>query len=186
MNEKHFDEINADIEVVSEEDATSAENDKVNPSTNPLLILDYEDKQIRAIKIDGEMWFVAKDVAEVLGYSNTRKAIIDHVDEEDKNTVTIRDGNKGNPNQAIINESGVYALIFGSKLPNAKNVKKWFGEMLATVKQGERKEEIVMNEKHFDEIENEKIEDYSEKVDASINGVQIWNYEHAMYSLLPN
>ncbi|WP_368017059.1 Bro-N domain-containing protein [Pediococcus acidilactici] len=48
-----------------------------------------------------------KGIADFLGYSNSRKALIDHVDEEDKNTVTIRDGNKGNPNQVVINESGM-------------------------------------------------------------------------------
>ncbi|GEM_PF-1078066 len=178
MNEKHFDEINADIEVVSEEDATSAETDKVNPSTNLWLVLDYEDKQIRAIEIDSEMWFVAKDVAQILGYAKPENAVATHVDDEDKTSTLIQgSGSNYKSKTIIINESGVYALIFGSKLPNAKNVKKWFGEMLATVKQGERKEEIVMNEKHFDEIENEKIEDYSEKADVFANALQIWNYE---------
>ena len=81
--------------------------------------------QIRTVTIDNEPWFVGKDVAEALGYSNTRDALRVHVDNEDKNTVAIYDGNKGNPNQTIINESGLYALIFGSKLPNAKKFKRW-------------------------------------------------------------
>ena len=68
---------------------------------------------VRTLTIDGEPYFVGKDVAEILGYSNSRKAIADHVDEEDKNTVTIRDG-KGNPNQTVINESGLYSLIQAS------------------------------------------------------------------------
>lgn len=70
--------------------------------------------------INDNPYFVGKDVAEILGYSNSRKAIADHVDEEDKNTVTIRDG-KGNPNQTVINESGLYSLILSSKLPNTEN-----------------------------------------------------------------
>ena len=80
--------------------------------------------EVRTLTIDGEPYFVGKDVAEILGYSNSRKAIADHVDEEDKNTVTIRDG-KGNPNQTVINESGLYSLILSSKLPAAKKFKHW-------------------------------------------------------------
>ena len=80
---------------------------------------------VRTLYIEGAPWFVGKDVADALGYSNSRKALQDHVDEEDKNTVTIRDGNRGNPNQTIINEAGVYSLIFSSKLPEAKAFKKW-------------------------------------------------------------
>lgn len=68
---------------------------------------------------------MGKDVATALGYSNTRDALNRHVDNEDKNTVVIPDGNKGNPNQTIINESGLYSLIFGSKLEKAKRFKHW-------------------------------------------------------------
>ena len=75
---------------------------------------------VRTMTINGEPYFVGKDVADILGYSNSRKALIDHVDEEDKNTVTIRDGIPGNPNQVVINESGLYSLILSSKLPTAK------------------------------------------------------------------
>lgn len=90
---------------------------------------------IRTILIDGEPWLVGKDVAEALGYSNTRKALLDHVDEEDKNTVTIRDGNKGNPNQTIINESGVYCLIIKSKLETARQFKRWVtSEVLPSIR----------------------------------------------------
>ena len=66
--------------------------------------------EVRTLTIDGEPYFVGKDVAEILGYSRPDHAIIAHVDDEDKNTVTIRDG-KGNPNQTVINESGLYSLI---------------------------------------------------------------------------
>ena len=82
--------------------------------------------EIRTVVIDGEPWFVGKDVAEALGYSNTRDALATHVMDEDKNTVVIYDGKRrGNPNQVIINESGLYALIFGSKLDSAKRFKHW-------------------------------------------------------------
>ena len=82
--------------------------------------------QIRTVTIDSEPWFVGKDVAEVLGYSNNRKALADHVDVEDKRDgVTIRDTMGREQNPVVINESGLYALIFGSKLPNAKKFKHW-------------------------------------------------------------
>lgn len=80
---------------------------------------------VRTVERNGEPWFIGKDVASVLGYSNSRKALADHVDSEDKNTVAIRDGIVGNPNQTIINESGLYSLILGSKLPSAKRFKHW-------------------------------------------------------------
>ena len=80
---------------------------------------------VRTLCIDGEPWFVGKDVADVLGYTNSRKALADHVDDEDKNTVTFRDGTPGNPNQVIINESGLYSLIFSSKLESARRFKRW-------------------------------------------------------------
>ena len=78
-----------------------------------------------AIEIDNEPWFVGKDVAEALGYSNTRDALDRHVEKEDKNTVVNPDGNRGNPNMTIINESGLYCLILSSKLPGAKEFKHW-------------------------------------------------------------
>lgn len=80
--------------------------------------------ELRAIEIDGEPWFIGKEVAEKLGYKNTRDALLNHVDKEDKNTVAIHDG-IGNPNKVIINESGVYSLVIGSKLESAKRFKRW-------------------------------------------------------------
>ena len=73
----------------------------------------------RAIEKDGEPWFVGKDVAMALGYANTRKAIADHVDDEDKG-VTKCDTLGGEQNVTIINESGLYSLVLSSKLPQAK------------------------------------------------------------------
>lgn len=90
--------------------------------------------QVRTTTINGEPWFVGKDVADILGYSNPRDAIAKHVDDDDRNTVAIRDG-KGNPNQTIINESGLYALIIGSKLPTAKKFKRWVtSEVLPSIR----------------------------------------------------
>lgn len=90
---------------------------------------------VRTVTIDGEPWFVGKDVAGILGYKNTRDALMTHVDEDDKNTVVISDGNRGNPNQKVINESGLYSLILSSKLPSAKKFKHWVtAEVLPTLR----------------------------------------------------
>ena len=90
---------------------------------------------VRTIEVGGEPYFVGKDVTDILGYSNARDALINHVDEDDKNTVAIYDGNKGNPNQTIINESGLYSLIMSSKLPKAKEFKRWVtAEVLPTIR----------------------------------------------------
>lgn len=80
--------------------------------------------EIRTIECDGEPWFVGKDVAAALGYSNPRKALADHVDDEDKG-VTKRDTLGGTQEMTIINESGLYSLVLSSKLPTAKAFKRW-------------------------------------------------------------
>ena len=92
---------------------------------NEMKIFNFENNDVRTHVINDEPWFVGKDVAEVLGYSNTRDALNKHVDDEDKNTVAIHDGTSGNPNQTIINESGLYSLVFKSQLPSAKRFKRW-------------------------------------------------------------
>ncbi len=92
---------------------------------NDIQLFAFKNKRIRTLIFNNEPWFIGKDVADILGYSNPRDALSKHVDDEDKNSVAIRDGNKGNPNQTIINESGVYGLIFSSKLPDAKSFKRW-------------------------------------------------------------
>lgn len=82
--------------------------------------------QVRIITKDGEPWFVGKEIAEKLGYSNSRKALADHVKDNHKNTVTIRDGiTRGNPNQVIIDEAGFYSLVLRSKLPQAEQFQEW-------------------------------------------------------------
>lgn len=80
---------------------------------------------IRTVDLDGAPWLVGKDVATALGYSNTRDALDRHVDPEDKNTVVNPDGNRGNPNMTIINESGLYSLVLASKLPSARRFRRW-------------------------------------------------------------
>ena len=89
---------------------------------------------VRTIIKDGEPYFVGKDVASILGYTAERNAIAAHVDEEDK--LTHRFSASGqNREMTIINESGVYALIFGSKLPKAKQFKRWVtSEVLPSIR----------------------------------------------------
>ena len=101
---------------------------------NDLKIWNYEDTTIRTLEIDGEMWFVGKDVTSILGYANASKALADHVDDDDKlNNETL--SSLGQRGGWLINESGVYALIFGSKLPTAKKFKRWVtSEVLPSIR----------------------------------------------------
>ncbi|WP_418419290.1 BRO family protein [Blautia sp.] len=106
--------------------------------------------QVRTLVIDGEAWFVGKDVAEILGYSNTRKALADHVDEEDKG-VTKCDTLGGVQDLTVINESGLYGLILSSKMPNAKKFKHWVtSEVLPAI----RKHGIYATDNVIDNILN--------------------------------
>lgn len=76
--------------------------------------------------VNGEQYFVGKDIAEILGYSNSRKALLDHVDEDDKTDgVTIRDSIGREQTPVLINESGLYSLILRSQLPSARRFKRW-------------------------------------------------------------
>lgn len=80
--------------------------------------------KIRTLEINGEPYFIGRDVTEILGYSNSRKALSDHVDEEDKG-VTKCDTLGGTQTMTVINESGLYSLVLSSKLPSAKVFKRW-------------------------------------------------------------
>lgn len=90
--------------------------------------------EVRTLVINNEPYFVGKDVADILGYTNSRKAMIDHVDEEDKG-VTKCDTLGGTQEMTVINESGLYSLILSSKLPTAKQFKRWVtAEVLPTIR----------------------------------------------------
>ena len=92
---------------------------------NNLQIFSNEEfGQVRTVMLNDEVWFVGKDVAAILGCSNTRKALTDHVDKEDKG-VTKCDTPGGIQLLTIINESGLYSLILSSKMPNARKFKHW-------------------------------------------------------------
>ncbi|HDH5935857.1 TPA: ORF6C domain-containing protein [Staphylococcus aureus] len=89
-----------------------------------LQTFNFEELPVRTLEVDGEPYFIGKDVADILGYTNSRKTLSDHVDEEDKLTSRIVTSGQ-NRNVTIINESGLYSLIFSSKLENAKRFKRW-------------------------------------------------------------
>lgn len=89
-----------------------------------LTVFNFNSSEVRTLIVDNEPYFVGKDVADILGYSNSRKALIDHVDEEDKG-VTKCDTLGGKQDLIIINESGLYSLILRSNLPTAKQFKRW-------------------------------------------------------------
>ena len=109
--------------------------------------------QVRTITLDGEPWFVGKDVADALGYSNSRDALARHVDDEDKTSVVIPDtGSNYKSKATLINESGLYSLVLSSKLPTAKQFKHWItGEVIPSIRKygayltPEKVEEVLLN-----------------------------------------
>ena len=106
--------------------------------------------EIRTIQIDNEPWFVGRDIAAALGYSATRNAIFAHVDDEDKLTHRISASGQGR-DVILINESGVYALIFSSKLERAKAFKHWVtSEVLPQIRQTGGYAVPVKDEKSLD------------------------------------
>lgn len=91
--------------------------------------------EIRVAEINGEPWFIAADVCRALEVKNGRDAIA-RLDEDEKNTVVLTDGTPGNPNMAIINEAGLYALVLSSRKPEAKAFKRWVThEVLPSIRQ---------------------------------------------------
>lgn len=145
--------------------------------TQEVQVFNFETSRVRTLNLKDVIWFVGKDVAETLGYSNTRDALYKHVDKEDKNTVAIHDGiTRGNPNQVIINESGLYSLILSSKQPNAKKFKRWVtSEVLPTIRQTggyqlAPKDPMQVLELMFQSL---KMQDYrQERLERKINLIQ--------------
>ena len=120
-------------------------------------IFNFQGQQVRTVTISGEPYFVGKDVADVLGYNDTNQAVRKHVDDEDKLTRQF-DGSVQKRNMTIINESVLYALILGSKLPQAKEFKRWVtSEVLPTIR------------KHGAYLTDSKIEEVLLSPDTIIN-----------------
>lgn len=138
MSKSHKGNIARDYFVKVEEELENAKcnikNPNLNSNTQIQIFTNEEFGQVRTMLIDGEPWFVGKDVAEALGYSNARDAISKHVDGDDKGVAKC-DTPGGKQNLSIINESGMYALVFGSKLDSAKKFKHWVtSEVLPSIR----------------------------------------------------
>lgn len=122
---------------------------------NDIKIFNFEELPVRTLLIEDEPFFVGKDVAEILGYSNTRDALNRHVDKYDKKNLTSRNTTLENlPNRGLtaINESGLYSLIFSSKLDSAKRFKRWVtSEVLPQI----RKHGVYATENKIDDILND-------------------------------
>lgn len=93
-----------------------------------IVPFDFEGNNIRVILVNGDPWFVGNDVAKVLGYERPRKAVLDNVDEDYRGVAPIQDAMGQEQNTTIIAEPGLYALVFGSRLPAAKRFTRWVTE----------------------------------------------------------
>ena len=147
--------------------------------TNAVQVFSFENSEIRTTVIEGTPYFVGKDVAEILGYTNPTKSIRMHVDKEDKK-MGVQNGapsivdNLGREQYPMfITESGVYALIFGSKLPSAKKFKRWVtNDVLPDIR------------KHGAYLSNEKIEEILTDPETIISLAQQVKDERAKNVLL--
>ena len=101
---------------------------------NEITTFTYNMNRVRTVFKEGEPWFVLKDVCEILDIGNSRM-VAERLDDDVKNSVSITDGNRGNPNFTVISESGLYNVIFLSRKPEAKKFKKWVtSEVLPSIR----------------------------------------------------
>lgn len=118
---------------------------------NQLQAFNFNGSDVRTLVINGNPYFVGKDVATILGYKNTKDALLKHVDDEDKLGSQIATSGQ-NREMKVINESGLYSLILSSKLPSAKKFKRWVtSEVLPAIRKhgafmtNEKIEEVLLN-----------------------------------------
>ena len=139
---------------------------------NELQNFNFSGQNVRIITINGEPWFVGKDVADILGYSNSRKALSDHVDDEDKG-VTKSDTLGGSQNITIINESGLYSLILKSKKPEAKQFKRWVtSEVLPTIrKHGAYNAKVPTTQRELVQLALSANEETNQRIDVIENKI---------------
>lgn len=122
--------------------------------------------RVRTVTIDNEPWLVGKDVAEALGYSDTNKAVAMHVEDEDKKLNDKTSPSFGQRGATLINESGLYALIFGSKLESAKRFKHWVtSEVLPAIRKTGSYQK-PMSAMELLELQMKAIKEVDTKVDA--------------------
>ncbi len=140
--------------------------------------------EIRTVIIDGEPWFVGRDVANALGYAKPQNAVRNNVDEEDariEGTLT----NGGEQRTIVINVSGLYSLIFGSKLESAKKFKKWVtSEVLPSIrKNGSYGNQLPKNPMELLELHYEAIRHVDNKVDALAEDLQQFKQELPLFGI---
>ena len=104
-------------------------------SKNEIQVFDSgEFGELRTVNIEGDVWFYGVDVCRALGYENAPKALGDHVDDDDKRSISVR-YSKTDPTPTLISESGMYSLVLSSRLPSAKKFKHWVtAEVLPTIR----------------------------------------------------
>ncbi|ORI73420.1 MULTISPECIES: BRO family protein [Leuconostoc] len=139
-------------------------------------VFNFETSRVRTLNLEDVIWFVGKDVAETLGYSDLNKAIAMHVDDEDKKLNDKTSLSFGQRGATLINESGLYSLILSSKQPNAKKFKRWVtSEVLPTIRQTggyqlTPKDPMQVLELMFQSL---KMQDYrQERLERKINSIQ--------------
>lgn len=140
--------------------------------------------EIRTVIIDGDPWFVGRDIANALGYVKPQNAVRNNVDKEDariESTLT----NGGAQNTLVVNESGLYSLIFGSKLESAKKFKKWVtSEVLPSIrKTGSYGGQLPKNPMELLELHYEAIRHVDNKVDALAEDLEQFKQELPLFGI---
>ena len=150
---------------------------------NELHIFNSEEfGDIRTVTIGNEPWFVGKDVATALGYKNTADAIGKHIDTDDKLTSQIAIAGQRR-DVAVINESGVYALIFGSKLESAKRFKRWVtSEVLPSIRKTGSYQKPMTTAEQIQLLAQGNIE-LKEKIDAVNDDLQEFKRDMPLLAL---
>lgn len=140
--------------------------------------------EVRTVVIEGEPWFVGNDIGKALGYADPHSGIRKNVDIEDKRVCPVGTPS-GTQNTTVINESGLYALIFNSKLPSAKKFKKWVtSEVLPSIrKTGSYGRKLPQNPMELLELHYEAIRHVDNKVDALANDLEQFKQELPLFGI---
>lgn len=140
--------------------------------------------EIRTVMIEGEPWFVGKDVCRALGYADTYSGVRKNVDAEDKRGCPVG-STSGTQEMIVINESGLYSLIFGSKLESAKKFKKWVtSEVLPSIrKTGSYGGQLPKNPMELLELHYEAIRHVDNKVDALAEDLEQFKQELPLFGI---
>jgi len=132
---------------------------------NELEVFNFNGNDVRTLVVDEEVWFVGKDIADNLGYTASRNALLNHVDDDDKLVHQISASGQ-NRDMTLINESGMYSLVLGSKLPDAKKFKRWVtSEVLPRIRKtgGYQLKQLTPTE--MLKLQNDSILEVSERVE---------------------